>query len=472
MHRRKFMQVVSALCRTVPFWALSPGAFAQPTIRSTIDTNANSSRKILVVYAASGGLDPNAWCNPRNNPLYGRYAKKATGPTDGPIVCAPMGAPIDGQANLLSNEVFFEKHKDRTLIFNGLDMQNSDHEGGKIAISGRRGSEFPHLCELYAANISKSVLPWITKEGHERGYELVTRTIIPRHSQFIKVFYPNFSNDIGYVDYNNREAIQTARYQRMQAILGDPGNRLTTRTKRFDEFIEASGLRFAANEIISNFGGDIGVPTEDIDVAMWAAKLGFTNSIEVGGRRFFNEGFDGHESLVFKYNKYSLPFMTKRLDRIWSLAEKFGFANRLVVYVASEMGRNIFNENIDKKHYEQTGIELYTGKSHYSIGTATIMADDIIGNRVIGATDGDNKQIKIDFKTGQPKADGKSLTHPVLLQALRNYLGINDQRFPLFSPGEEIIDLKNSNIKTGYPAYSHPDKPADFSGNRPAGFDY
>ncbi len=449
MHRRKFMQVVSSLCRTVPFWALTPAAFGQSS------SNPNASRKILVTYAAGGGLDANTWCNPRNNQLYGRYPT-VTGPTDGPIVCAPMA----------DNSGFFARHKDKTLIFNGLDMQNSDHEGGKIALSGRRGNEFPHLCELYAASIANSSLPWITKTGHERGFELVTRSEIPKLDQFIKVFNPAGATPSGapidVADATNVKNARFARLKEMQTMLQNAGNGLPAQSKMLDEFIEASGLKLVANEVMPMLGKT--QDTEDIDVAMWAAKLGFTNSIEVGSPRFGTYGFDGHDNLVDKYN-VSLPYMTKRLDQIWKLATEFGINSRLVVYIASEMGRNAFGENNGR------------GKGHYSIGTATIMAEDIPGNRVIGATDAENKQMKIDFSTGRPNqilGGGDSLTHPVILQALRKYLGIAasgpSNRFP-FNNAKEL-DITNKNIATGYPEYANPDPKAKGKGNRPAGFSY
>ncbi len=451
MHRRKFMQVVSSLCRTVPFWALTPAAFGQ----SSGNTSANANRKILVLYSAGGGLDPNAWCNPRNNPRFGRYAT-VTGPTDGPIVCAPMG----------DNSGFFSRHRAKSLIINGLDMQNSDHEGGKIAVSGRRGTDFPHLCELYAASIAQSPLPWITHDGHERGFKLVTRSEIPRADQFNKLFNPNIDssrrNYIDPTDAGNIKNTRIARMQEMQRLL-QTANGLPNQTNMLSEFIEASGLQLAANEISNMLGKDRDV--EDIDVAMWAAKLGYTNSIEVGSERFGRYGFDAHENFVERYNTSSLPYMTKRLDQIWKLATDFGINNRVVVYVISEMGRKGFDEDNGN------------GKSHHSIGCATIMAEDIPGNRVIGASDADSRQIKIDFSTGRPTQTagaGDSLTIPVLLQALRRYLGIDNsepsKRFNLNNAKE--LDIMNRNIVTGYPSYTNPDSRSGGRGNRPAGFDY
>jgi uncharacterized protein (DUF1501 family) len=119
------------------------------------------------------------------------------------------------------------------------------------------------------------------------------------------------------------------------------------------------------------------------------------------------------------------------------VAEAGGFADKVVVTMASDFGRT--------PYYNSGG-----GKDHWPIGSAIIIQQGAgWGNRVVGATDEEHQAYDINPETLQIDSNGIRLEPRHLQQAMRRLSGVDQsgiaQLFPL---NAEDFDFFNPFVQT------------------------
>ena len=129
-----------------------------------------------------------------------------------------------------------------------------------------------------------------------------------------------------------------------------------------------------------------------------------------------------------------LPEFLAGIDYLMRKAEELKIREKLVVIIQSEMGRtpNYNNGN---------------GKDHWSINSIMFLGKGITGNRVIGATDEEQRLIPINAQTlAVDKKQGIRVRPEHIHHALREFAGIENhafsKQFPLgVAPKEELKDF-------------------------------
>tara|TARA_B100001105_G_scaffold255205_1_gene253515 strand:+ start:134 stop:523 length:390 start_codon:yes stop_codon:yes gene_type:complete len=124
--------------------------------------------------------------------------------------------------------------------------------------------------------------------------------------------------------------------------------------------------------------------------------------------------------------------LTDLVAFIFDTAERAGFADRLIVIMASDFGRT--------PYYNRGG-----GKDHWPIGSAILIQQGAAwGNRVVGATDEGHRALSINPTTLQldDSVSGVVLEPKHLQQAMRQLADVDQssiaRQFPL---NAEFVDF-------------------------------
>src|SRR5262245_3089711 len=125
MDRRRFLKVAGIA---------GPSVMAPIALR---EGRADSSRydgPYWIMVNAGGGWDPTMLCDPKGGqPDDHTSVNQAYTPDAidhaGPFAFAPIGLTVDG-IDVMSNKTFFNKHRKRLMVLNGLDTTTNNHDGG------------------------------------------------------------------------------------------------------------------------------------------------------------------------------------------------------------------------------------------------------------------------------------------------------------------------------------------------------
>jgi hypothetical protein len=163
---------------------------------------------------------------------------------------------------------------------------------------------------------------------------------------------------------------------------------------------------------------------DSILVALLSYKAGLSLSAD-----FHYGNFDTHDNNDEEQTT-SLADLMSGIDYAVDMAEALGIADKLTIVVGSDFSRTPwYNSSND-------------GKDHWSVGSYIVIEKGAqFGNSVIGATNGDQKQLRINSRTFGVDDSGVQLLPKHVHQELRRYLGIAgnkyDKLFPL-NVAEEV----------------------------------
>lgn len=173
--------------------------------------------------------------------------------------------------------------------------------------------------------------------------------------------------------------------------------------------------------------------TQAAQLALIAYQSGLCVSCQLG-----LSGFDTHQN----HDEDHFGFMQELTDLvsyIFDTAEEGGFADKIVITMASDFGR--------KPYYNSGG-----GKDHWPIGSAVFIQQGAAwSNRVVGATDEVHNALKINPTTLQvdSSSTGVTLEPKHLQQAIRELAGVDQSAAALQFPlNAEDIDFFNPSKQT------------------------
>ena len=384
--------------------------------------------------AAIGGWDVTSFCDPKSNVVGERtinsWADTASIQQIGNIAYAPVA----------DNQNFFERFYQDMLVINGIDTQTNSHDDGRRHTwSGRLGFGYPSFGAI-ASSVIAPDLP--LSLVHDSGYNetagiarfsrlqnpdvirnLVNDSSVGEGEELYQLFDQN-ELDIITQFQEARLARQLSSDQLLPRQINNM-NALTLANSTRDE------LQLFADLLPSEFESD-----DDFRAAQ-LALLAYQSGLSVSCQLGFN-GFDTHQD----HDENHFGFMQKLTDLVaflFDTAEAGGFADRLVVTMASDFGRT--------PYYNGGG-----GKDHWPIGSAIFIQQGAAwGNRVVGATDDLHNALKINPGTLQldNSVAGINLEPKHLQQAIRQLAGVDQSaaalQFPLFA---EDVDFFNPAIQT------------------------
>ena len=394
LDRRGFLRSVGALGLTLS---------ARPFLTGRPARAAEGFQGPYFIYVhAGGGWDPTLLCDPK-----GRVSESDVDPVNRYFVdeIAEVGpfrvAPVDGHV------AFFERVRDRLLVFNGLDAQTNSHEtGARYAASGMMDAGAPALAALVAARAEpRPSLAYLSHGGYDLTTGLVGSTRLPDTSSILEVAYP----DRLVVSDPSRRVFPEEIQARIAQARNDRLARLAAaeplpRVKRSMELLAESrtgdnDLRRLA-EILpdnANEGGGL-VQQARITMSCFKAGVAVAASMQQGG-------FDTHGNHDASHTPRMQSFVAG-LMAILDEAERHDLADRVVIVVGSDFARTPwYNDG--------------NGKDHWSVSSMMMMGPGIRGGRVIGATDERQVPIGVNPTTLAVEEGGMRVTYAHVHSSLR-----------------------------------------------------
>ncbi|EGW52910.1 DUF1501 domain-containing protein [Candidatus Endoriftia persephonae] len=422
MKRREFLRLagVAGMAAVLPGWT-RPGMAAA------------YNGPILITLHAGGGWDQSSFCDPREDSAVNRWAASAPAGRAGNLRYAPFA----------ENAEFFQRHHQRMLVINGIDLQSNGHGAAERNRStGQLMTGYPSLNELLAGVHGQGMpMPFVRASGFSETAGVMPFTGLPDESLLRTMADPNW-RDANRTFHKPSDIAIVRRFQleRLQAQRQRPDN-LPRWQGKLDELYSArsgsGGLARLADVMpasldTTDLKGDRSSLVRDMHLFLVMAAAGMS----VTGV-FSSGGFDTHGNHD-NNQAAALLRLTRGLDYLWSKAEQIGLANRLLVHVTSDVGRTpSYNSN--------------NGKDHWSAGSELLMRQGVgWTDRIVGAGGPRHEKLAIDPRTLQIDSAGMLLQPRHIQSELRKLLGIDQhplaRRFPLRA---EPVGLFDPNRSTG-----------------------
>lgn len=448
MKRREFFQLASLFGLSVSLPAVTKRVHAE---------GVAYEGPLFLSVGAAGGWDTTLLFDPK-----GIHAGKAinrayeNAQRSGPFSFAPVVLK-DGADRLDSPEDFLTKYGRSLLVVHGIETGTVNHETGvKAVFSGRATDELPSIAALLAAEATKKLeLPLAYVSAGDGTAFDTTHGLVPvaraSLAQLRAISHPNRPNpDDDKTRYHSeatRARIVAARDARLLALtqgatLPDTAAAMSLLARArlgspafpaFADKLPAASVKLG--DVFPSLGASAS-RFRDLESAMQQAELmllGFRHGVAVSGSLGIG-GFDTHRNHDVEHAA-RLGRLLLLLRYILDTAATLGISERLVVFVGSDFGRTpTYNAE--------------NGKDHWPTTSALVFGPGVIGNRVVGATDGALKPLRVDptdpSRTLGPDDKTGTLLRPEHVHSeLRRVLGLAgtdlDKRFAL--PAADPIRL-------------------------------
>ncbi|MDP6947089.1 MAG: DUF1501 domain-containing protein, partial [Myxococcota bacterium] len=320
---------------------------------------------LWITINCSGGWDPTMVCDPKGNSVNQSFTTEQI-LTKGPFAVAPIDFV----------DTFFEAHKSKLMVINGIDLSTNNHEPGKRNVwSGRLGEGHPNIAALIAGCAAPDApMAFINDGGYEETAGLVTATR-PESSDldfFKRIANPNYVDAQGADTYHDDEvadAIRKARKARLDTQRSGqtlPRARLSMDTL-YTARVGQTQLKKLIKHLENPTGGNKLIRQLKLTLAAYQAGL-------VAGAHLSTGGFDTHDDHDNRQTS-ALSELFLGLEYLFEELELTGLSDSVVVMVSSDFSRTpTYNGNNGKDHWPYTSMMLY--------GPGRIP-----GGRLLGATD-------------------------------------------------------------------------------------
>jgi len=413
---------------------LAAGAGLVPAgaFRALADTPAYTGTFLVTVHAG-GGWDPLFLCDPKDDPTLNRVAAGVG--TAGNLRFSdhevdPVALGYDAThateyaANMLSNRTFFERHRARTVVLNGVDTRTNNHDTGtRFVWSGHSPVGHPSIGALAAAAAGPGrPIAYLSQGGYDHTAGLVPLARAANAYAMGRLVDPNR------IDPTNAESERYHAPGTYARILEAQRARLAAdreaaslpRMRGAMERMERARLGTAdlgalvLPESLMQLPGydlyDLQLMMQQTQLAMsaFAAGVSVAASLTIGG-------FDTHGSHD-QLHVRQLAKLLAGVDFIRREAERAGLGHRVLIVVGSDFGRGpTYN-----------GTNQYAGKDHWPSTSMMVLLPDGArgGDRVIGATDDGQRPRGLDPATLAPVDGGARLSPATVHRALRRLLSL------------------------------------------------
>ncbi len=427
--RRRFL----ATCGAAGLGLAVPVMADPEAARASEDDLPAYGGPFYLVFNAAGGWDTTLLMDPKGSEGINRLYREGDILTQGNHTFAPTAAHKEGG---LSNEDFYAEFGKELLTFNGLDYSVNNHSPcSRYMATGKLDSlAYPTFAALVAACQGPSCpLSFLTFGNYSATGNLVAMSRVPYLPSLQRIANADAIEGNLRAPYHDDfalEAIERAIQHRHDSRIAGP---LLPRSAQAESMLYAAQTNSKALSRITPH-----VPKEipkqrlaqqvEIALASFAAGVCVSANLSIGQ-------FDSHANNDRDQMKL-IPELLEGIAYALHRAEDLHLRDQLVVIMQSEMGRT--------PHYNKGD-----GKDHWSIGSAMFLGPGIHGNRVLGATDGEQFAHRLSPATlTTAPDDGIRIRPEHLHQALRQLAGIAEHpfslRFPLgISAGEELPTFWN-----------------------------
>ncbi len=429
MDRRSFIKLASLTGLSV----VAPTAFAGGDIGTNRSTSFDPyTGPLLLSFQASGGWETRFHCNPKlmlsaneGNPRSHVTASEKIGDIE---FAAEWPDEFFGGRGLEITE-FYRKHAQRMTVINGIDQMTNGHDEGRThTATGTLNMGNPTLGALMAGTKDASLpMAYLAFGGVTETAGVVARTRAANIDVLARVAYPELSDpnnpDSTFQPQPVLDMITSAQEERDQAVLAQQGlprfknsvNRLYSARAGSDE------LRKLQDYLPENIEGGI---LGQIQVALAAYQAGLCVSAELS-----MGGFDTHgNSDTAAVDRLTQLFAA--LDFAYESATELGIMDKVMITAGSDFSRTL-------------GYNGGQGADHWPVGSVIAMGARIPENRLIGASDDNNRALGINPDlTVNTTNTTRKVTPADVHHTLRKALGVDDGEiaymFPLSADGEPL----------------------------------
>lgn len=395
---------------------LAGGAVA-PYLSRIYPAEAVEEKNLLLMFQATGAWDVASFCDPKENSdasqRITKWSINDTTKVAGSIPYAPFS----------NNAEFFGKHHHHMMVINGIEAQTNAHGIGVVhAFSGRLARGYPSLTSLYAASFGIDLpLAHISAGGFSDSGGILA-PVVSRGRSIVNYAEQNRNR----FDQSLFDAVMISHGHSTLNKINDVAN-VGTNIRQFDSYLDSlinsAELNKLTDVLNSNPSIKFDNKHDSILVALLSYKAGLSLSAD-----FHYGNFDTHDHNDEEQTT-SLAELTTGIDYALEMAEELGIGDRLTIVVGSDFSRTPWYNSSDD------------GKDHWSVGSYIVIDKGAqFGNSVVGATTGDQEQLRINPRTLGVDDSGVQLLPKHVHQELRRYLGIAgnkyDKLFPLNVPNE------------------------------------
>lgn len=384
---------------------------------------AARANQYYIFVSASGGWDVTSICDPKGDVLYSEsrgvinhYPVSAIRQV-GNIRYAPAINPNYAGVDWLDD--FMRRHYSDLRVYNGINFGTNSHSlGTAMSTSGKHSSLQPVAPAFLAAPYGKDMpMPFYLGGGHGETGGLVGASRLTDVGMIQRLTESNpYLPDhvMAEIDWHHKQQMDELEYD------------MNSEAERnaLLEFMHAHAnkgemARLADRLPASPSSGNKG--RAEIAAAALAAGVTATVSLSSGG-------FDTHSNHDVNQNNAIMNYF-ELVSHLINELERQGIASQTMIVMSSDFSRTPwFNSG--------------NGKDHWMTGSMMVWSRELNGNRVIGATDGQIKPVKLNKETLMPDSGGIELTPTHLHLALRERAGMlgssYDRAYPLFG---EVLDL-------------------------------
>ena len=427
MKRREFLKLTSYLSAGSVLGAVPQMAFAQAQ---------TYSGPFILTIEASGAWDPTSFCDPKgrdngsDNPL-NTYNKNEIGQA-GNIRYAPAPDMHREGSDLYSCKAFFDAHKDRLLVLNGIDMKTNAHFAGqKASWTGNQANGYPNISALVAqVKAPDYVMPFLTYGGTDFTGNIVapSRVVGNGINAVREIAYNNYVNvdnrNTTYFDNDVKSLIMGAHAERNERLRSE--KRLKSWRDSMDRFIDTASPN---TETLRSFVDTVSAPGARNQASFngrrdahrvyangRSALAAFQTGAAISAHMSLGS-FDTHNDHDERQYPKLMDFL-QGVDGIIKEAEDRGLADRLVIIMGSDFGRtNKYNDQAGKDHWPITSA-MFWGAPRY-----------LQGNRVIGSTDANHRSIALDPQTLSPNSNGVRMEPQDIHRAMRRLFDVDSSSY-------------------------------------------
>ena len=425
MKRREFLKLSSFISAGSAIGALPSIAYAQ---------TQNYSGPFLLTIEAQGAWDPTSFCDPKgrdngSDDKLNEYNQNEIGQS-GNIRYAPAPDMHRDATDLYSAKEFYDKHRDRILVINGIDQKTNAHFAGqKASWTGSQVSGFPNIAALLAGvKAPQYIMPFLTFGGTDFTGDIIQSSRITGGAinSVREIAYKDSQNAYApqntYFDSDIKSLIDQAHSDRTSRLRDS--SRLIEWRKSLERFMETSSPN---TQTLRNFVAEI---DEDMrDLASFknrndahrlyrdgrSALAAFETGAAISAHIVLS-GFDTHNNHDQRHYPKLMDYM-QAVDAIIDDVNARGLGDRVVLVMGSDFGRtNKYNANAGKDHWPITSA-MFWGAPRY-----------LQGNRVIGSTDANHRANSVDPSTLAENSDGFRIEPRDIHLSLRRLLDIESSQ--------------------------------------------
>ncbi len=404
MKRRDFMQLLGATGMSMVCPLASRSAFAA-------DPN-----DLVVTVMASGGWDTTMFCDPKGdknisgkgviNPFSKNDIKSAA--SGSPIRYAPI---VSGQTDTGSFDTLFNSHHKKMLVINGVNVFGGHGTGLQHASAGSKA--YPTIGAMVAAshgnNLSNGFISFGGSGGGDNPYGEAAITRISDIKSIGMLAETNsYQSD---AVYNLIDDAKRKTAKRLQTELALP-----SRQRASGQLFNAMNSTASISSLMTYIPGSL---SEGMVGQAELVSAAFASGMSVAGNLKISP-FDSHSGNDRTQSQY-LQEVAAAVNKLWEMAEQYGYDDKLTVILLSEGGRGPFY-NSDQ------------GKDDISENSMMVMSNKLSGNRVIQATNDAFEIQAVNVRTHQTDEGGEIIEPMHIHQELRNLLNINKllvDKYPL-----------------------------------------